>query len=117
MALIERVLHGLGDVLVRGKADHELPAAHTEALLVERIEGLAALVLGGDEPGLAQDGQVMADGGLGDPDLRGDVADGQALAAAQAHDALAGVVGEGLGKGDNVHRGGLLIDTHRWVII
>lgn len=80
-----------GDAFGR-ELDHQLPAADGDVFLIERIESLLAILAHGDEVCLAQDGEVMRNGGLGDIQLFNDLADGERIAAADVHDLLTGFV-------------------------
>lgn len=82
--------------------EHDLTTARRNMVLVEGVEGLLAFFADVDEARVAQDGEVVRDGGLGEADLFDDLADGEPAATALAHDFLAGVVGDGFGEEDGV---------------
>ena len=67
------------------------------------------------QPGLAQDGQVVRDRRLGDVQLLNDLVDREPLAAAEFHDLLPGLVGQGFGEKNRVER--CHIDNHLFDII
>ena len=83
-----------------GEDINQAAAAVGDALLVEAVVGVLAFGAGIDEVGVAEDGEVMGDGGLADAYGFDDLSDVEAVAAAQTHDLLAGGIGEGFGKGD-----------------
>jgi hypothetical protein len=71
-----------------------------EALGSGGVIGVAAMVAGLDEAGIAEDGEVLGDGGLGDAGVGGEVADGERTVAGQAlEEGSAGGVGEGVEGG------------------
>ncbi len=80
----------------------QLPAADGDALLVQFVEGLLALLADLDQPGFAQDGQVMRDRRLGDVQPLDDLVDREPIAAAEFHDLLPGLIGQGFGEKDRV---------------
>jgi len=83
--------------------------------LVQAVESVFALLADLDEAGLAQHGQVVRDRRLGDLKLLDDVADREPLAAAELHNFLAGLVGQGFCEFEG---GGVChIDEFLWVII
>ncbi len=82
----------------RCELDHELSAADSNVFLVECIEGLLTFLADVDQTSIAEDSQVVRDGGLGEPNLLNDLIDGQPATAALAHNLLAGLVGNCFGK-------------------
>jgi hypothetical protein len=85
--------------------------------LIEGVENLLAFAAHRYEAGFAQDAQVVRDGGLGDVQGFHDLVDAEPLAAAQAHDLLAGVVSERLGKIYRVYGASYHIDNLLYVVI
>jgi hypothetical protein len=67
-------------------------------ILVERVESLLALLADVDKARVAQNGEVVRNGGLGEADFFHDFANRKPTATALAHDFLAGVVGNRFGK-------------------
>ena len=78
--------------------DHDLPAAHGDVFLVQGIESLLAFLSYLDQPSIAQDGQVMGNGRLGEAHLFHDLTHRKPAATTLAHDLLAGFIGNGLGE-------------------
>ena len=71
-----------------------------EALGSGGVIGVAAMVAGLDEVGIAEDGEVLGDGGLGDAGVGGEVADRERAVASQAlEEGSAGGVGDGVEGG------------------
>src|SRR5262245_16239505 len=73
----------------------EVFAALFEDTHVELIDDLLADASGGDQPGLAQDGQMTRDGGPGGIEVLGDLAGGAGPVAQQPQDVPSGRIGEG----------------------
>ena len=66
--------------------------------LVQRVESLLAFLADLDQPGLAQDGEMMRHRRLGDVQPLDDLVDREPLAAAEFHDLLACLVGKSFGE-------------------
>ncbi len=93
----------------RRELDHDLTATDCDVFLIKRIERLLAFFASIHQIGIAQDGEVMRNGGLRVADLCDDVADREFAATAGAHNALTGFVGDGFGKEDRV-------EFHKFII-
>ena len=91
----DELLGGLG---FRRELDHQVSAAGYDTILVQRIKSLLAFLAHIDQSRLAQNGEMMRDGGLRDVRLLDDLVDRERGAATQTHDLLAGLVGDGFGK-------------------
>jgi len=87
-------------LLFRRKLQHDLSTANSDMFLVEGIKGLLAFFADVDEICVAQNSEMMRDGGLRKADLFNDLVDRQPATTALAHDLLAGVIGNGFGKDD-----------------
>jgi hypothetical protein len=106
-------LDGFGCFRFGSEFDHQLAAAKSDAFLVERIKGLLAFLAHIDQPGLAQQSQVMGYGRLGDTQLLNDLIDRKPLATDQVHDFLASFVSQRFGKENRIiecHIDNLLFD-------
>jgi hypothetical protein len=86
----------------RRELEHDLSTADRDAFLVESVEGLLAFLANVHKTRIAQDGEMMGYGGLGEADFFNDLIDGKPAATALAHDSLAGVIGDGFGKQDGI---------------
>ena len=99
---LQLALHLARHGFVRCEGEHELAAAHSEVLAVQAVVGLASLPFDVHQSRVAQDGQVMRHRWLRYADLLGDLAHGQSAAAAQLHDALTRLVGDGLREDNSI---------------
>lgn len=88
----------LGRLGFRCKFHHQLSTANGDVLLVEGVKGLLTFFTDLDQVCVAQDRQVMGNGGLRETDLLHDLIHRQPAAATLAHDLLAGLVGNRFGK-------------------
>ena len=82
--------------------EHDLTTAHGDTFLIECIECLLAFLADVDETGIAQDGEMMRDGGLSEADFFNDLIDREFATTTRAHDLLARIVGDGFGKQDGI---------------
>lgn len=80
------------------KLDHQLSTANRDVFLVQGIKSLFAFFTNVNQSCIAQDRQVMRDGGLRETDFLHDLVHRQPATATLAHDLLAGLVGNGFGK-------------------
>ena len=86
--------------MFRCKDLRHLAAALRHAALIELVEHKPPSFFNNDKVGIAQDGQVMGNGGLRYLELFHEFTDGERVAAAKLHDPLAGFVCQGFGKED-----------------
>lgn len=96
----DELLGGLG---LGRELDHQVSAAGYDAVLVQRIKSLLAILAHIDQSRLAQNSEMMRDGGLRDVRLLNDLVDRERSAAAQTHDLLAGLVGDGFGEQHGIY--------------
>lgn len=82
---------------------HKVTTADGDGVLVEGVEDLFAVAAHVYQLGVAEDAEVMGDGGLGDAGPGYNVANAKPLAAEQAHNVLAGLIRHCFGKGNRVH--------------
>jgi len=95
-------LHLQSKLILWGEALHQPAAASRDFCLVQRVKSLLAYLSYLHQPGLAQDRQVVRNGGLGHVELLNDRVDREPMAAAQQHDLLAGFIRQGFCKEDGV---------------
>jgi len=81
---------------------HDLSATNGKVILVERVESLFAFLANVDEARVAQDGEVMRNGWLGEADLFHDLVDRQPATTTLAHNSLACVICNGFGKENRI---------------
>jgi len=86
----------------RRELQHDLTTARRDIILVEGVERLLAFFADVDETRIAQNGEMVRDGWLGEPDLFHDLVDREPATATRAHDLLAGFIGDGFGEEDRV---------------
>ncbi len=106
-AAVAMFVSAFAQIFGRGGADTPSAAVHVhpvdergEALGSGGVVGVAAVMAGLDQGGIAEDAEVFGDGRLGDAGVGGEVADGEGAMAGQAlEDGAAGRVGEGVEGG------------------
>ncbi len=90
----------LGRLFFRREHVQDAPAARDDSFLVERVKRLLAIMADVDQAGVAQNRQMMRDGGLRHIELLYDLGHGQRTATAELHDFLPRFVRERFGKFD-----------------
>ena len=83
---------------LRRELDHQLSATDRDTFLVERVKRLLAFFAHAHQICLAQNGEMVRDGGLGHIQFFHDLAHRERVATYQVHDLLAGLIGNGFGE-------------------
>lgn len=82
----------------RRKDLHNLSATCNDTLLIERVVSLFAFMSHAHQPGIAQDCQMMRDGGLTDANFVDNLGNAAIATAADFHDLLPSVISKCLGE-------------------